>query len=306
MNVRMELTPKQGEKRTFLPPAYYTLSKEEKKKVCNSLLHMKVPTGYSSNLLPVAIRGVLPKHVRFAGSMVVGRKKKTEHQEQKGQEVHGDEEHNGKEVQVDEEQKMSGSLDTSSTRSTRGRTQMHKLDMQRVQGVKKEVQFNALVQPIGKSATELQSYIHVLAREKVKLNFKTWKHVPQDIKDKIWNAVNLSFIVPAQFKKNCLSSANDKWQQYKTQLTNNFIWKRLNDEENLHKPPAGYDIMGDEWTQFVIIRMSEDFKKLSEQQKLRRKKNLYPHRLARKGYARLASEISTELRRCFEDKIYKD
>ncbi|XP_019172841.1 PREDICTED: uncharacterized protein LOC109168279 [Ipomoea nil] len=92
MNVRMELAPKQGEKRTFLPPACYTLRKKEKKKVCNSLLHMKVPTGYSSNvrnlvnvkelklvglksydchtfmqqLLPVAIRGVLPKHVRSA------------------------------------------------------------------------------------------------------------------------------------------------------------------------------------------------------------------------------------------------
>nr|BAV56711.1 transposase [Ipomoea nil] len=92
MNVRMELAPKQGEKRTFLPPACYTLSKDEKKKVCNSLLHMKVPSGYSSNvrnlvnvkelklvglkshdchtfmqqLLPVAIRGVLPKHVRYA------------------------------------------------------------------------------------------------------------------------------------------------------------------------------------------------------------------------------------------------
>ncbi|XP_019196472.1 PREDICTED: uncharacterized protein LOC109190440 [Ipomoea nil] len=229
------------------------------------------------------------------------RKKKIVQQEQKGQEVHSDEEHNGKEVQVDEEENMSGSQETQSTRSTRGRTQMHKLAMQRAQGLKKDVQFNELGQPIGDSAAELQSYIGVLAREKVKLNFKTWKHVPQDIKDKIWDAVNLSFRVPAIFKKPCLSSANDKWRQYKTQLTNNFIWKRLNDEENLHKPPPGYGIMGDEWSQFVISRMSEDFKKLSEQQKVQRKQNLYPHRLARKGYARLASEISTEL--CDDDEV---
>ncbi|XP_019170859.1 PREDICTED: uncharacterized protein LOC109175436 [Ipomoea nil] len=193
------------------------------------------------------------------------RKKKIVQQEQKGQEVHGDEEHNGKEVQVDEEENMSGSQETQSTRSTRGRTQMHKLAMQRAQGLKKDVQFNELGQPIGDSAAELQSYIGVLAREKVKLNFKTWKHVPQDIKDKIWDAVNLSFRVPAIFKKPCLSSANDKWRQYKTQLTNNFIWKRLNDEENLHKPPPGYGIMGDEWSQFVISRMSEDFKELQLQ-----------------------------------------
>nr|GMD45983.1 putative transposase, Ptta/En/Spm, plant [Ipomoea batatas] len=172
---------------------------------------------------------------------------------------------------------------------------MHKLAMQRAQGVKKVVEFNDLGQPIGQIAAEMQSYIGVLAREKVKVNYKTWKHVPEDIKEKIWEAINLTFIVSPQFKKSCLSSANDKWRQYKTHLTNNFIWNRLNDEENLHKPPVGSGIMGDEWSQFVITRMSDDFKKLSEQQKERRKQNLYPHRIARKGYARLASELSTEL-----------
>nr|GMD22314.1 putative Ulp1 protease family catalytic domain, putative transposase, Ptta/En/Spm, plant [Ipomoea batatas] len=111
----------------------------------------------------------------------------------------------------------------------------------------------------------------------------------------------MTFIVPPQFKKSCLSSANDKWRQYKTHLTNNFIWKRLNDEENLHKPPVGFGITGDEWSQFVITRMSDDFKKLSEQQKERRKQNIYPHRIARKGYARLASELSTDL--CDDEEV---
>ncbi|XP_073152024.1 uncharacterized protein [Henckelia pumila] len=87
MNVRTELAPNMGEKRTFLPPACYTLSKDEKKSLCNCLAGIRVPTGYSSNfknlvsmkdlklvglkshdyhtlmqqLLPVAIRGILPK-----------------------------------------------------------------------------------------------------------------------------------------------------------------------------------------------------------------------------------------------------
>ncbi|XP_073120666.1 uncharacterized protein [Henckelia pumila] len=90
MNVRSELALRIGDKKTFLPPACYTLSKDEKRSICNSLSGMKVPEGYSSNvknlvsmkdlklvdlkshdyhtlmqqLLPVAIRGVLPKHVR--------------------------------------------------------------------------------------------------------------------------------------------------------------------------------------------------------------------------------------------------
>ncbi|XP_073045885.1 uncharacterized protein [Primulina eburnea] len=90
MNLRYELAPRIGEKKKFLPVACYTLTKDEKRSICNSLSGVKVPVGYSSNvrslvsmkdlklvglksqdyhtliqqLLPVAIRGVLPKHVR--------------------------------------------------------------------------------------------------------------------------------------------------------------------------------------------------------------------------------------------------
>ncbi|WCJ37799.1 hypothetical protein M5689_018900 [Euphorbia peplus] len=89
---RPELAPQERGKRYFLPPACFTLSKEEKKRLCESLHGVKVPSGYSSNfrsivslkelklvgmkshdchvliqqLLPVAIRGILPAQVRYA------------------------------------------------------------------------------------------------------------------------------------------------------------------------------------------------------------------------------------------------
>lgn len=92
MGVRGDLAPTIGEKRTFLPASMCTLGKTEKISMCNTLMSIKVPEGYSSNigslvdinelkisglkshdchvlmqqLLPVAIRGVLPDHVRFA------------------------------------------------------------------------------------------------------------------------------------------------------------------------------------------------------------------------------------------------
>ena len=97
MGLRSELAPRFGLKRTYLPPACYTLSKEEKKIVLQkivlqTLADLKVPEGSCSNfrnlvsmeelklsglkshdyhalmqqLLPVAIRSVLPKHVRYA------------------------------------------------------------------------------------------------------------------------------------------------------------------------------------------------------------------------------------------------
>jgi hypothetical protein len=80
------------EEQDYLGPASYTLSKEEKDIMYDCLNHMKVPSGYSSNikgiinmkdkkftdlkahkchmlmtqLLPVALRGVLPKKARLA------------------------------------------------------------------------------------------------------------------------------------------------------------------------------------------------------------------------------------------------
>ena len=92
MGVRADLAPEKGEKRTFLPPSSFTLTKAEKRKVLKSLSSMKLPYGHSSNikncvsmrdqklfglkshdchillqqLLPVAIRSVLPKNVRVS------------------------------------------------------------------------------------------------------------------------------------------------------------------------------------------------------------------------------------------------
>ena len=90
MGVRLELQPQPHGKRTYLSPACHTLSKSEKISFCNCLRGVKVPQGYSSNikslvsmedlklmglkshdchvlmqdLLPVVIRGILPKNVR--------------------------------------------------------------------------------------------------------------------------------------------------------------------------------------------------------------------------------------------------
>ncbi|KAG2371826.1 uncharacterized protein HKW66_Vig0239470 [Vigna angularis] len=91
MKIREELAPREIGKRTYLPPACYTMSKQEKISFCLCLKSIKVPQGYSSNikslvsmqdlklvglkshdchvlmqqLLPVAIRGILPKKVRL-------------------------------------------------------------------------------------------------------------------------------------------------------------------------------------------------------------------------------------------------
>ncbi|XP_031127604.1 uncharacterized protein LOC116029701 [Ipomoea triloba] len=91
MNIRATLAPRQGDKKAYLPPAAHTLSRKEKTSFCECLRGMKVPQWYSSNirtlvnmqdlklvglkshdchalmqqLLPVAVRGILPKKLRY-------------------------------------------------------------------------------------------------------------------------------------------------------------------------------------------------------------------------------------------------
>ncbi|KAI5388928.1 hypothetical protein KIW84_074549 [Lathyrus oleraceus] len=90
MGIRTELGPLKKGKRTYLPPAAYTLSRKEKKTLCKFLSEVKVPEGYSSNIrrlvsmkdlklkslkthdchvimehfLPIGIRSILPEKVR--------------------------------------------------------------------------------------------------------------------------------------------------------------------------------------------------------------------------------------------------
>ena len=92
MGIREQLAPEPRGNKTYLPPACHTLSKQERRSFCECLQGMKVPQGCSSNvkslvsmkdlkllglkshdchvlmqqLLPVAIRGILPKNVRHA------------------------------------------------------------------------------------------------------------------------------------------------------------------------------------------------------------------------------------------------
>ncbi|XP_071735372.1 uncharacterized protein [Rutidosis leptorrhynchoides] len=92
MGIRHELHPEPlSNGKVYLPPACFEMDKKEKEKFCNVLKEVKVPDGYAANisrciqvkptpkilglkshdnhilmqqLLPVAIRNILPKHVR--------------------------------------------------------------------------------------------------------------------------------------------------------------------------------------------------------------------------------------------------
>ena len=50
MGIRAQLHPRSNDNKIYSPPAFHTLSKEEKMSFCQCLHHVKVPQGYSSNI----------------------------------------------------------------------------------------------------------------------------------------------------------------------------------------------------------------------------------------------------------------
>lgn len=56
-----------------------------------------------------------------------------------------------------------------------------------------------------------------------------------------------------------MSSAGVKWRQFKTDLTREFVYKRI-DTPDLNTPPKDFDIDEITWRDFVISRLSIPFK----------------------------------------------
>lgn len=73
----------------------------------------------------------------------------------------------------------------------RGCVTMHRIVGRKINGKKITVLFNKKGQPYGAAANEMQSYIGVLARTKAPIWRPTWKQVPADRKNKIWECVKV-------------------------------------------------------------------------------------------------------------------
>ncbi|XP_008222897.1 PREDICTED: uncharacterized protein LOC103322750 [Prunus mume] len=107
----------------------------------------------------------------------------------------------------------------------------------------------------------MQSYIGVLARSRVPLVDKKWAEIPNDIKEQIWEAVDMAFVVGQGGKTSVLSSAAKKWKDFKSTLTRHYILPYIKEREKLSQPPES------------------------------REKLEYNHRLSRKGYAGLEDQL---------------
>ncbi|VVA37178.1 PREDICTED: ubiquitin-like-specific, partial [Prunus dulcis] len=106
---------------------------------------------------------------------------------------------------------------------------------------------------------------------------KKWSQIPKDVKEQIWEAVDMAFV---------------KWKDFKSTLTRHYILPYTNDKEKLSHPPETYKFIEKaQWDAFVASRLSKDFESVHSQHAQIREKLEYNHRLSRKGYAGLEDEL---------------
>ena len=75
------------------------------------------------------------------------------------------------------------------TPNRRGPTKKNNINNKKAKGIKRNIKFNDKGQPIGKAYSEMQSYLGVKTRRTVSLNYKDWRQVPQELKNRIWEDV---------------------------------------------------------------------------------------------------------------------
>ncbi|VVA41500.1 PREDICTED: PRUPE_6G193600, partial [Prunus dulcis] len=178
------------------------------------------------------------------------------------------------------------------SKTGRGMSTMPRVVKKKLQKLRPIVEYNKRGKGIGQAHSEMQSYIGVLARSRVPLVDKKWSEIPKDIKEQIWEAVDMAFVVGQRGKNSVLSSAAKKWKDFKSTLTRHYILPYTNDKEKLSQPPETYKFIEKaQWDAFVASRLSKDFESVHSQHAQIREKLEYNHRLSRKGYAGLEDEL---------------
>ncbi|KAI5334846.1 hypothetical protein L3X38_024979 [Prunus dulcis] len=152
------------------------------------------------------------------------------------------------------------------SKTGRGMSTMPRVVKRKLQKLRPIVEYNKRGKGIGQAHSEMQSYIGVLARSRVPLVDKKWSQILKDIKEQIWEAVDMAFVVGQGGKNSVLASAAKKWKDFKSTLTRHYILPYTNDKERLSQPPETYKFIEKaQWDAFVASRLSKDFESVHSQ-----------------------------------------
>ncbi|PWA44105.1 transposase, Ptta/En/Spm [Artemisia annua] len=143
------------------------------------------------------------------------------------------------------------------------------------------VTYNKRGVPTGPGAKKLSTFEGLVARSMVPITYDSWLNVDNEKRKLVGNMLS---------RKQVLQSTGIMWKNFKHYLYKKFI-KPLKDDKSkeakkqLYTPPGKYpSVNKKDWKLFAI----------SQKASANRKRNKSNHRLSRKGYAGLISEIMEE------------
>ena len=84
---------------------------------------------------------------------------------------------------------MADKRDDKEEQQGRGKTRMSYMTQQKPKGIKKDLEWNDLGQPIGDVYTNMISYLGSRVRATISINSGDWRKVPQDLKDGLWEDI---------------------------------------------------------------------------------------------------------------------
>ena len=85
--------------------------------------------------------------------------------------------------------------ESSTQKRKRGPTEMKEITRARSEGQKLVIQYNELGQAIGQNATKLKSFIGTTVRFHVPIIYSDWPTVPKEIKDKIFELIEVTIAI---------------------------------------------------------------------------------------------------------------
>ncbi|XP_021891603.1 uncharacterized protein LOC110809924 isoform X3 [Carica papaya] len=152
------------------------------------------------------------------------------------------------------------------------------------------VPFNKIGQPVGREASKLSSFLGNIARNGhiAPLNYISWRHLPDTIKEDIWQHVQSKFEIEPIGKAWVMKSVATKWRDWKAELKACHYYPNKTDEERLKD--INPRVVPDQWPFLVCYWSSEKEKIRSAKNRANRYKQKGVHAMGTKSFARIREE----------------
>ncbi|KAL5137849.1 hypothetical protein HKD37_10G028145 [Glycine soja] len=141
---------------------------------------------------------------------------------------------------------------------------------------------------------KFQSYLGVVAREKIPIIHNNWKDVPETLKEIVWNDILAKFDIPeaTKVKTKVMSTST---------LTSKFVFGKTEGQQ-AQDVVTKYGLDPEAWKQFEATRVTPNSEGFRKRAQTIQKHNDCPHLLSRGGYDLLEKKLLDEKRKRVEEE----